>query len=181
MTVKAADSINVFIQIFEVLRRTLPNFSIDNWTSELRGEIPDFSPYTLSSVADFTYSDTEGALTSAVFGDATSERWAGQWPEYHIEVKSTSNQEQSPFHLSSRQLQLVCAVSYHIFSESYLIPPQASQFTLPAHEIPTAVYVLVRVWDIRSTSRSYTVCPDPHRSLYMGGLKIVSDIQAVLT
>ncbi|KAJ6593332.1 hypothetical protein B0H19DRAFT_1246120 [Mycena capillaripes] len=113
--------------IFETLRRILPNFTVENWTSELRGEVPEFSPFTSSSVADFRYSDTEGVLTSALFGDAKSLEWTNRWPEYHIEVKSTSDQEQAPFHLSARQLQL------------------ASHFTLPANEIPAAVYVLILI------------------------------------
>ncbi|KAJ7655665.1 hypothetical protein DFH06DRAFT_1132757 [Mycena polygramma] len=149
--------------IYEIFRKNLPNFTVDNWTSELRGAVPGFPPYNLSSVADFRYLDSQGTLTSAVFGDAMSQKWAGHWPLYHIEVKSTSDQEQTTaFHLSSRQLDL------------------ASQFTLPPDKIPAAVYLLVRVWNIRG-ARSYTILPDPHRYLYTGGLKIVSNIQAVLS
>ncbi|KAJ6491690.1 hypothetical protein C8R47DRAFT_976213, partial [Mycena vitilis] len=149
--------------IYEIFRKNLPNFTVDNWTSELRGAVPGFPPYNSSSVADFRYLDSQGTLTSAAFGDTISQKWAGQWPLYHIEVKSTSDQEQTAaFHLSSRQLDL------------------ASQFTLPPDKIPAAVYLLVRVWNIRG-AQSYTMLPDPHRRLYTGGLKIVSNIEAVLS
>ncbi|KAJ7188854.1 hypothetical protein C8R46DRAFT_1055959 [Mycena filopes] len=150
--------------IYEVLRKNLPNFTIENWTSELRGQVPGLPPFSSSSVADFRYSDTEGVLTRLFFSDDIVARWAAQWPEYHIEVKSTSDSGRStPFHMSAHQLQT------------------ASQFTISAQEIPAAVYVLVRVWNIRSTSPSYKMCPDPHRCFYTGEVKIVSDVQGVLT
>ncbi|KAJ7125259.1 hypothetical protein C8R44DRAFT_980460 [Mycena epipterygia] len=153
--------------IFETLKKMLPHFTIDNWTSELRGEIPGLPPYPppADSVADFRYSDTEGILTNILFGNATFNAWAERWPEYHIEVKSTSASEETPFHMSARQLRL------------------ASQYTLPAvpaeGQVPTEMYVLTRVWNIRSTP-SFTFCPDPHRRIYTGGLRIVSAIEAVL-
>ncbi|KAJ7503102.1 hypothetical protein B0H11DRAFT_1987795 [Mycena galericulata] len=151
--------------IYETLRKWLPDFTVDNWTSELRGAIPldDFLPYNVSSVADFQYSDAEGILTRAIFGEDVFKEWAGRWPEYHLEVKSTSNSKQTPFHMSSRQLDL------------------ASQFTLPPPgQIPAAVYVLVRVWNIRSNAPSFAFSPDPHRSLYTKSLKILSDVEVVL-
>ncbi|KAJ7032739.1 hypothetical protein C8F04DRAFT_645308 [Mycena alexandri] len=148
--------------IFEILQKSLPNFALDNWTSELRGNMPGFSPYNSSSVADFRYSDTAGVLTRLLFGDVVRQKWAARWPEYHIEIKSTSDSRSEAFHMSAHQLQT------------------ASHFTLPAQGIPAAVYVLVRVWNVRSTSRSYSMHPDPHRLFYTGGVKIVSDVQAAL-
>ncbi|KAJ6590013.1 hypothetical protein DFH09DRAFT_1074494 [Mycena vulgaris] len=157
--------------IFEFLRQQLPHFTEDNWTSELRGDVPGFSPYHFSSVADFRYPDADGILTRAIFGNDISEAWAGRWPEYHIEVKTTSGNEETPFHMSSRQLQLVCTRTCYI----------ATELTLPGQdEIPAVVYVLVRVWNIRSSSPSFTWCPDPHRCLFTGRLRIASDVEVVL-
>lgn len=58
-------------------------------------------------MADFQYVDNEGLLTRILFGDDKAGKWAAPWPTYHIEVKSTSDSEQTPFHMSARQLQMV--------------------------------------------------------------------------
>ncbi|KAJ7725654.1 hypothetical protein DFH07DRAFT_931477 [Mycena maculata] len=153
--------------IYELLRKNLPDFTMDNWTSELRGEIPDFPPHSAGSMADFHYTDEQGVLTRTLFGEDIYKKWADHWPQYYLEVKSTSGQHQTvPFHMSSRQLELVC---------------QASLLTLGAQDlIPTAVYVLVRVWKIRSQAPSFAFSPDPHCKVYTGGLKVISDVEVVL-
>ncbi|KAJ7287030.1 hypothetical protein C8J57DRAFT_575483 [Mycena rebaudengoi] len=151
--------------IFKLLQNILPGFTVDNWTSELRGCIPDpeFTPYTIVAVADFQYRDTEGVLTGTIFGDDVRRRWQDHWPDYYLEVKTTSNEAATSFHMSSRQLQL------------------ASDYTMPPNgETPPVVYVLVRVSNIRSPNTSYKWCPDPHRSLFTKQMRILSDVELTL-
>ncbi|KAJ7655660.1 hypothetical protein DFH06DRAFT_1046179 [Mycena polygramma] len=151
--------------IYQMFQRILPNFTEENWTSELRGAMPGFPPYSSSSesVADFRYTDIKGTLTTAVFGEAMFQAWTGHWPVYYIEVKTTGDEKLSiPFHMSRRQLQL------------------ASRFRPRPDKKPSPVYVLVRVWNIKGRKPSYRIIPDPHHHFYTGGLKIVSNVEAVL-
>jgi hypothetical protein len=94
-------------QVFKTFSRDLPGFGPENWTSELRGLVPGFLPYEAPAIADFTYHDAYGVLTSLWFGPQTAEAWSGRWPLYHVEVKSTSGAATEAFHLSSRQLDTV--------------------------------------------------------------------------
>lgn len=98
---------NVNSQVYALLSKELPHFSSDNWTSELRGEVPGFEPYPAGSLADFTYRDTSGALTTLLFGKEKHEFWKNHWPTYYLEVKSTPGDIEEPFHMSRRQLQIV--------------------------------------------------------------------------
>ena len=92
----------------------LPDFGPDNWTSELRSEIPGFNTYPPGSFGDFTYDDSKGALTELIYGAERKKAWNGLWPTYHLEVKaSLSGRAREPFHVSARQLEIVSfAMSY---------------------------------------------------------------------
>ena len=104
---RLADSL-AHTQVFRLLQHALgPDFTEDNWTSELRGLVPGFSPYLGTSLADFRYADTSGVLTNLWFGTKQKKAWKDRWPTYHLEVKTTSGGVNEPFHMSSAQLQLV--------------------------------------------------------------------------
>lgn len=85
------------------------SFGPDNWTSEARGIVDEFTPFEGSSLGDFTYHDQDGILTRIWYdGDsAVLEAWEGKWPTYHIEVKSTAGTAQDPFQISRHQLDIV--------------------------------------------------------------------------
>jgi hypothetical protein len=55
-------------------------------------------------LADFTYTDREGILTGKLYGDATKANWNDNWPNYHLEVKTTSGAEREHFYMSRSQL-----------------------------------------------------------------------------
>ncbi|TFY59488.1 hypothetical protein EVJ58_g5746 [Rhodofomes roseus] len=93
---------------YEVLRKLLgPNFGPDNWTSELRGQVPGFTHYEGDSLADFRCPDDDGILTRLWYGGEVKQRWQSDWPTYHIEVKSTSRSSEEPFHMKRVQLRTV--------------------------------------------------------------------------
>lgn len=93
-----------------MLQQTLgTDFTEMNWTSELRGQVPGFSPYNGPSVADFCYADLKGILTNLWCGKELKQAWKlkGRWPTYHLEVKTTSGVANEPFHMSAAQLNTV--------------------------------------------------------------------------
>jgi hypothetical protein len=94
-------------QVYCLLSNELPNFRPDNWTSELRGEVPGFESYPPGSLGDFTYHDNNGVLTALLYGKDRKEMWQDQWPIYYLEVKSTSGSAGEPFHMSKRQVEIV--------------------------------------------------------------------------
>lgn len=85
----------------------MPCFGPDNWTSELRIEVPGFDAYQSASLSDITYADCKGILTDLVYGAEKKREWNGRWPIYHLEVKSTTGVCEEPFHMSARQLGIV--------------------------------------------------------------------------
>lgn len=85
----------------------LDDFGPDNWTSELRNQVPGFTPFRAQAYADFTYLDSHGQLTRSWFGPEKTAAWQGRWPTYHIEVKSSRGGEEEPFHMSRFQMATV--------------------------------------------------------------------------
>ncbi len=85
----------------------LSEFDVHNWTSPRRGEIPGFELYDGVSVADFMYQDQAGEMTKYLFDDEQYTTWEGNWPTYHIEVKSTAGAPQTPFIMRRSQIQQV--------------------------------------------------------------------------
>jgi hypothetical protein len=94
----------------------LPDFTAEeNWTSSLRSRA-GFSKYG-REVSDFTYKDTQGALTRhllqmphhyAVPEWLASACSNGNVPLYRLEVKSTTSQaHNTPFYMSGAQYRLV--------------------------------------------------------------------------
>ncbi|TFY59493.1 hypothetical protein EVJ58_g5748 [Rhodofomes roseus] len=93
---------------YAVLSKLLgPTFGPDNWTSELRGQVPGFTHYEGDSLADFRCPDDDGILTGLWHGGEVKRRWQSDWPTYHIEVKSTSGSSEEPFHMKRAQLRTV--------------------------------------------------------------------------
>ncbi|KAI5782042.1 hypothetical protein DFH27DRAFT_656493 [Peziza echinospora] len=124
------------LYVYRYLITHFPNFTSDNWTSELRGPATKalLPPFTVQSNADFEYFDHDGAMTTYIFGQSQTESWAGQWPIYLIEVKTTINAvAETPFHLSQAQLD------------------NAVQFR-PTTPPSTHVFIILRVADIHSSN-----------------------------
>ncbi|KZT00826.1 uncharacterized protein LAESUDRAFT_764281 [Laetiporus sulphureus 93-53] len=148
--------------IYEVLQQTLgADFNEENWTSELRGEISGFTPFQGDALADFRYKDDKGILTGLWYGNQTKSTWAGRWPTYHLEIKTTSGSAREPFHVSQRQMEMALHLTSRTDSPGI---------------VPTDVYVIILVTGIRGASTSYVVFLDPHRRIYDGNLSIQSDV-----
>jgi len=152
--------------VYKLLQNSLSYFGPDNWTSELRGGVPDFQDYVGSSVADFKYEDCEGELTNLLYGAERKEAWRDQWPTYHLEVKATSGKmaQQYAFHMSRRQVETALYLT-----------------SRDPDSIPKEIYVIFRVYDVRASLPSYIVYTDPHRLLHDGDLRIVSDVDVLPT
>ena len=86
----------------------LPDFTERNWFSDVR-TIAGFGPVQPGAPSDFIYEDTQGIITTMLFGPDRAAQWrdAQGFPTYLLEVKSTSNQEVQRFHLSPYQLNWV--------------------------------------------------------------------------
>ena len=97
-------------QAYKMLAQMLDDFGPDNWTSELRGCAPGFTPFRGSAYANFLYDDTRGQLTYKWFGSEKATARHGRWPRYHIEVKTTHGEENEPFRMSQVQMITVRAV-----------------------------------------------------------------------
>ncbi|KAH9928331.1 uncharacterized protein B0H18DRAFT_1118012 [Fomitopsis serialis] len=152
------------VYVFHMLQRILgPGFTENNWTSELRGQVPGFSPFNGPSIADFQYKDKDGVLTDLWHGKKQRKSWKGRWPTYHFEVKTTSGAASEPFHMSYAQLQAA---------------RQCSIAARASHGVPQDVYVIIRVSEIKSAQPKHDIYLDPHKWFYEGGLVIRSDIEA---
>lgn len=81
----------------------LSDFDVRNWTSSRRGDIPGFEQFDGASVADFTYQDQAGEMTKYLFDDERHTAWQGNWPTYHIEVKSTAGAPETPLRARSNR------------------------------------------------------------------------------
>ncbi|KAH8832352.1 hypothetical protein DL96DRAFT_1581759 [Flagelloscypha sp. PMI_526] len=140
----------------------LPFFSQDNWTSEIRGRVPGFSPFNGRSPADFCYDDIEGKLTSILRPDCCEQYVdAGFWPKYLLEVKSTSSGNETPFVMRKNQFET------------------ALRYSDPSNRIegpPKVLYCIVRVSMIYSGSPQVKLLWDPHRMLFEGRLRIQDSV-----
>lgn len=106
------------MQAFEVLsclNPPLPDFSRSNWQSTIRhyasahDEYADLERWHGSEMADITYDDSGGVLTSLLVdkGYLSCEVWAAKRPTYYIEVKSTTGPRENAFFMSKDQYALV--------------------------------------------------------------------------
>jgi hypothetical protein len=63
--------------------------------------------------ADFTYTDSEWALTKLLpeMGFKMADAWSrsATAPTYHLEVKSTTERCEEPFYMSNNQVEKVCS------------------------------------------------------------------------
>lgn len=107
-------------------RRQLPNFSIDNWQSNIRHyaaahpDYADIRKWPGTETSDLTYQDIQGELTSLLIdaGQLDGEVWRHRRPFYFLEVKTTTGPCNTPFFISKRQYERVCITSAYITSES---------------------------------------------------------------
>ena len=114
------------LYIFELLSRmNLPNFSRANWQSRIRKEVcvhqkyADMEPWNGRETADIVYEDTESVLTRALNSlGYLPDRMRGSRPKYYLEVKTTTNESDTRFFMSSGEYKLVCHSSH--FEKSVL-------------------------------------------------------------
>ena len=120
----------IIFQVYSTLSERLPEFGPENWTSKFRGRFSGLEPYEGSSLADFMYSDRQGVLSTTLFDKETIATWEGKWPNYHIEVKSTSGGDGERFHMSRSQIRHV--------SENYPFSAAAVHFSrMMIHRLST--------------------------------------------
>ncbi|KAK4203355.1 hypothetical protein QBC40DRAFT_316979 [Triangularia verruculosa] len=128
--------------IFNFFRqRSLPKWSYHNWTSGLRswkGEYPDFDGWERDH-ADFTYDDIHGRMRQvlSIHGAQILPHWQREffpWGQrgarYHIEVKSTPLNCETPFFISKDQVR---------------------KMQLYAHS-PMNAYIIARVYHVESAT-----------------------------
>lgn len=160
-----------------MLRRTLPNFDVDNWTSELR-TYAGLPAYEDKSVSDFQYRDEQGALTRMIFGGAIPD-WLASSPEYFVEVKTTSGALGTPFHMSAAQIDLVSLALHctQLLSCVLHMSGQARRFTRK-NQIVDKLCIIFRVFNVHS-ALSFKIFPDPHQLFHIGALRVTSDVDVV--
>ena len=149
------------MQLFEFLKEKLgSSFTPKNWTSSARQHY--FLDLGLPSVpekryADFTFEDGNSILAQYL---ASTLGWSGDADgntTFHLEVKSTVNGLGEPCLLSSNQMRLA----------------RKNSPALAARESPLKdVYVLVRVYDLRSQPR-IAFFVDPWALIFQGDLEVM--------
>ena len=109
-----------------LLRRNLPNFSVDNWASTIRKEVcihekyKDMEPWIGPETADLTYTDQpdDYEFTNLLFelGYPIENKFQQGHPiKYFLEVKTTTKDCGTRLFLSKSQ--------YKRVSDSYLLQP----------------------------------------------------------
>lgn len=113
-----SDSSNV-LQIYDILSRILPDFSFENWTSSIRHHVSGLKEFAeigewpeKQETADLQYEDESGTLTKLLQKKQYLEEGSViKTPYYYIEVKTSVNDCESPFHVSNKQYRLVSAAN----------------------------------------------------------------------
>ncbi|KAI0508878.1 hypothetical protein F5B22DRAFT_638424 [Xylaria bambusicola] len=102
------------LYVFELLSHLsevdgLPGFSRDNWKSNMRKYVTIHPEYTGMGewrgreTSDITYSDIQSKLTTELIekGYLPRNTWEGKYPNYFIEVKTTTSSCETPFYISN--------------------------------------------------------------------------------
>jgi hypothetical protein len=116
------------IQAFEILSAlNLPDFTLENWRSTIRGELSrsvhyaNLANWAGRETADIVYLDATGALTrylryssEGAFPHQIHEdrNFVTHPIEYYLEVKSTPGRCSTRFYLSGSQYKRVCISLY---------------------------------------------------------------------
>ena len=159
----------------------LDDFGPDNWTSELRAQVPGFAPFRAQAYADFTYPDSYGQLTRTWFGPEKAAAWQGRWSRYYIEVKSSRGGVEEAFHMS--RFQMATVRPPRPLNEMRGLNPvlrrplvlQAFAF-MEGVQLHADMYIVVCVCPIATSEPYHVVYPDPHRALFLGKLQYASDV-----
>ncbi|KAK4979511.1 hypothetical protein LTR66_010479 [Elasticomyces elasticus] len=121
-------------------------FTEHHWTSSMR-QRAGLSVFAgcEGEYADFTFDDPTKTLTRYLLehGCECAEDWLHAPLTYHIEVKATTGGCNEDFHMSSNQLEM------------------ARQWTLPADERPTDVFIVLRVYSVGTSETSLFALVDP--------------------
>lgn len=105
--------------VFELLKSVAGSeFQIENWTSELRHlarpGVTAWEPDDPDTVyTDFTFNDASHNLTKWLVEQQVegAKQWLLKRPTYHIEVKSTADTANQPFHMSNSQMAHACQMA----------------------------------------------------------------------
>ncbi|CAG5182746.1 uncharacterized protein ALTATR162_LOCUS10314 [Alternaria atra] len=146
--------------VFEELSAlNLADFTRNNWRSTIRGELSRYHGYAGIAnwegreTADIVYKDCDGRLTRWLKGNCTGGYPAGfrnrdfaEHPiEYYFEVKSTTGACGSRFFLSTGQYKLM------------------REMTIQTGQLPTRIYVIMRVFNVLSDDKELKIFVDPVR------------------
>ncbi|MCJ1390350.1 hypothetical protein MMC18_003209 [Xylographa bjoerkii] len=149
--------------VFDILKREVPGFGQQHWTSNLKKHAmshpayQDVQSYDAYEVSDFVFKDVGGALTRFLVrsGHQRADRWLADPPQYFLEVKATTGNQDIPFSMSNYQAEL--ALNLKTVDEDSQIIPQAA-------------YIIFRVFHVK-TSPKHTIYLDPGRLLSEGKLR----------
>jgi hypothetical protein len=89
----------------------------EHWTSKLRGKA-GYSPFyhSMESYSTFTIADHSGKFTALMArGHPDIEDWAVTPPKWHLEVKTTSGNQEAEFTMTNAQLDRVCTELMMLF------------------------------------------------------------------
>jgi len=134
---------------FVHLKANLPEFTVDCWTSELRGKVYKETPFSGEARASITYHDVRGKLTAALYGLRIKDAWGPEWPTYHMDVKTTTGGLERPVDMTDKE--------FSVAAEMSIIDPSV---------VPTDIYAVVRVTHLKLSTRKIRIFPDIHRLLY---------------
>jgi hypothetical protein len=95
----------------------LTSFSHSDWRSKIRNEVTihpkyaDMEPWAKEETSDLVYKDNDSSLTTSLIvkGYLDIGIWAGEKPEYYIEVKTTTGKYNDRFFMSRKQYMMVCS------------------------------------------------------------------------
>ncbi|KIW01104.1 uncharacterized protein PV09_07391 [Verruconis gallopava] len=153
--------------VFELLMRLrLPGFCRDNWQSKLRQKISvhdsysDMMPWTGTESSDIVYNDGEGALTNLLIdrGYLDVRLWRGGRPRYHIEVKATIGENETPFYVSQSQFTMM------------------EDMMLPENDSSETIYLIARVFWLGSRGMGIKLYVDPARLRLKRELEFKTDM-----
>lgn len=161
-------------QVFDLLKDHLPKFSYENWTSSLR-ILAGFPAFIGESLADFSYVDTDGALTEKLY-PGSGHLLSASPVEYLIEVKATSGEQNDVFYMSRNQFHQVWRSALR--RSALMLVVQALHLSRWGAEGGRSrqVYMLFRVSGIgRGGTPVVKAYADPHALLAHGLMRIESD------
>jgi hypothetical protein len=154
------------VQTFELLTKLgLPEFTRDNWQSNIRQRVRvhslyhDIERWGGFETSDIVYNDRQGQFTNMLIeqGYLDSAIWTGCCPKYCIEVKSTTGLLQTQFFVSQNQYDMM---------EHKMLPDDAAA---------AEIYLIARVFNLGRSGMGLKLYVDPARLRRDGTLAFKTD------